>query len=536
MVSLFELQGRSGYSAAAIEYLHLLVGEWQVLADLGFGDVHLTIPDRLTDPGGPGPRLPAPGAEFVILGHVRPGTAVTLFPKDQIGLRLDGPLAQVLRESWRASGVSAHRNTDQHVLPSRPPSVQAFVTTLVFDGQPIAQLSLLTDRGPARGEWSAEQTYREAAGDLLQMAGSCRWPQPGTQPSPRRGNPRVGDGMIRLREDDTVSFMSPNAISAVARLGAGDTAMGQVLTASIGPGPAHGEQVDEELMGVLRGRVPSHAEMRRGRSVIMFRSIPLSDEAGRLGAVLLCRDVSELRRRERELSSKDATIRETHHRVKNSLQAVSAVLRMQSRRTSNEETRRGFAEAMRRLDAVSMVHETLSHTPEGPVDFDEHFSRQIRAIAELAGTGQRIRTRLDGSFGQIPGHQVTPMALVLNELLSNAVEHGLSGRDGTIEITARRRALRKPGDKVHGPDGRALPSTELVVTVADDGVGLEASMPPGTWSARDDGAGRSEPGGLGSLIVRNLVLGELDGEISWRPGDDSGTVIEMTVLLYESAA
>lgn len=533
-MSLFELQGRSGYSPAAIEYLHLLMGEWQVLADLGFGDVHLTVPEQLSDPAGPGPRRPAPGAGFMILGHVRPGTAVTLFPKDQIGLRLEGSLAQVLRESWRSPGVSAHRNTDQHVLPSRPSSVQAFVTTLEFEGQAIAQLSLLTDRGPARGEWSAEQTYREAAGDLLRMAGSCRWPQTGTQPSPRRGNPRVGDGMIRLREDDTVSFMSPNAISAVARLGAGDTAIGQVLTSSIGPGPAPGEQVDEELMGVLRGRVPSYAEMRRGRSVIMFRSIPLRDDAGRLGAVLLCRDVSELRRRERELSSKDATIRETHHRVKNSLQAVSAVLRMQSRRTSNEETRRGFAEAMRRLDAVSMVHETLSHTPEGPVDFDEHFSRQIRAIAELASTGQRVETRLNGSFGQIPGQQVTPMALVLNEVLTNAVEHGLRGRDGTIEVTARRHALRQPGEQAFGPDGRVLPATELMVTVADDGAGLEATMSPGAGSVRDADAEQIEPGGLGSLIVRTLVRGELDGSISWRPGGDGGTVIEMTVPLYEA--
>ena len=146
--------------------------------------------------------------------------------------------------------------------------------------------------------------------------------------------------------------MSPNAVSAVARLGAGEAALGQRLTDALGSGAFAGGQVDEGLMGVLRGRVPSHAEVRRGRVVVMFRSVPLAEDAERVGALLLCRDVSELRRRERELSSKDAAIRETQHRVKNSLQAVSAMMRMQSRRADSPEARRGLSEAMRRLEAV----------------------------------------------------------------------------------------------------------------------------------------------------------------------------------------
>lgn len=527
-----DLQDREGLSPEAVEYLHLLMGEWQILADLGFGDVHLIVPEDCTASVDGGARMPKQGSRFVVLGHVRPGTAVTLFPRDQIGQHLDDPLAGVLRACWLAAEPTLHRNTDLRLLSTLPGSVQALVTTLVFRGEPIAQLSLITDRQQGRSPAASEEVYREIAADLLRMARTCSWPQQGTQPSPRRGNPRVGDGLIRLREDDRVSFMSPNAASAVARIGAGETALGQILTSSIGPGQGPGEQVDEELMGVLRGRIPSHAEVQRGRSAVMFRSIPLSDEAGRLGAVLLCRDVSELRRRERELSSKDAAIRETHHRVKNSLQAVSALMRMQYRRSASEDTRRGLSEAMRRLEAVSMVHETLSHTPEDAVDFDQHFARQIRAIAELAATGQRVETRLEGSFGELPGHQVTPMALVLNEVLTNAVEHGLRGRDGTLCVSAHRRAA-DPGLGSSRGESSPQPTAELVVTVTDDGVGMDPQRSVGRWSVGSDDAS-PKPAGLGSQIVRNLVLGELDGAFSWRPGPEGGTVVELTVPVYAS--
>ncbi|WP_186304504.1 sensor histidine kinase [Kocuria palustris] len=534
-VSLAELHSRDGFSAEAVEHLHLLVGEWQVLADLGFGDVHLTFPDRSFQPSPGAMRMPSRDSDFLILDHARPGTAQTLFPADQIGQHLDAPLNSLLREVWGDRGVSAHRNTERRLIPRVSEAAQALVTTIFFADQPIAVLSLITTRAAGTTSAPGEATYREIAAELLRMAGAGDWPQAGTQPSPRRGNPRVGDGVIRLGADDRVRFMSPNAVSAVARLGAGETAVGRQLTEVLGPESFVGEQVDEGLMGVLRGRVPSHAEVRRGRSVVMFRSIPLSDDGLRVGAVLLCRDVSELRRRERELSSKDATIRETHHRVKNSLQAVAAMMRMQSRRAGSDEARRGLSEAMRRLEAVSAVHETLSHTPEGSVDFDEHFSRQIRAIAELAATGQTVRTRVTGEFGRLPGQQVTAMALVLNEMLTNAVEHGLRGRDGTIEVDARRRVPEPSEGGQPLSEGRPAPAAELVVTIADDGVGMDASVSTGRWSADDPDSSAMPSQGLGSQIVRSLVLGELEGSVSWRPGDDSGTVMEMTVPVHETS-
>ena len=100
--------------------------------------------------------------------------------------------------------------------------------------------------------------------------------------------------------------------------------------------------------------------------------------------MILCRDVTELRRRELELMTKDATIREIHHRVKNNLQTVSALLRLQSRRMTTDEARQGLEQAMRRVATIATVHEALSQGLTQNVDFDELIERQFHLAAELA--------------------------------------------------------------------------------------------------------------------------------------------------------
>ena len=133
-------------------------------------------------------RLPARDTDFLILDHARPGTTQTLFPADQIGQHLGPPLSALLREIWGTAGVSSHRNTGQRLLPGLAADVQALVTTVVFDGQPIALLSLISERSIGTTTSPGEQSYREVAAQLMRMAGTGQWPQAGTQPSPRRAS------------------------------------------------------------------------------------------------------------------------------------------------------------------------------------------------------------------------------------------------------------------------------------------------------------------------------------------------------------
>ncbi|MGH3444796.1 MAG: sensor histidine kinase, partial [Nocardioidaceae bacterium] len=223
-------------------------------------------------------------------------------------------------------------------------------------------------------------------------------------------------------------------------------------------------------------------EIETGAVALRLRAIPLLPGGERTGALVLLRDVTELRRRERALVSKDATIREIHHRVKNNLQTVAALLRMQARRLDVPEARHALEEAVRRVGSIALVHETLSANFDEQVAFDEVADRLRAMTVEVSTAGGGVRVRRDGSFGTLAADTATPLALVLTELLQNALEHGLGG-SGSVWIRVHRSAQR------------------LRVEVEDDGRGLPAGF---------DLAGSA---GLGLSIVRTLVESELDGRL-----------------------
>ncbi len=220
--------------------------------------------------------------------------------------------------------------------------------------------------------------------------------------------------------------------------------------------------------------------------------------------MLLLREISELRRRERELLTKDATIREVHHRVKNNLQTVAALLRLQARRISSDEGRAALQEAMRRVATIALVHETLSEGLGETVDFDDVVGRTLSLAVELAVPSASVKIRREGRFGEMRAENATPLALVLTELVTNAVEHGLRDRGGTVTVTAQRRG------------------TALRISILDDGAGLPVDF-------------NATASGLGTQIVQALVSGEMRGRITWEQGPEGGTEVVVEVTLQTSA-
>ena len=164
------------------------------------------------------------------------------------------------------------------------------------------------------------------------MVGRGEFPAPDAPTGPRRGAPRVGDGLVRLNSEGEVLYASPNALSCFHRLGVVGDLVGRSLVEVTAELIEQHDTVDESMPLVLMGRAPWRVDVEARGVALSLRAVPLTEHGQRVGAVLLCRDVSELRRRERELITKDATIREIHHRVKNNLQTVAALLRLQSRR------------------------------------------------------------------------------------------------------------------------------------------------------------------------------------------------------------
>jgi two-component sensor histidine kinase len=313
----------------------------------------------------------------------------------------------------------------------------------------------------------------------------------------------VGDGVIRLDVDGEVTYASPNALSAIHRLGHVGDVIGELLAKVIADLLRDESPVDESLAVVVTGRAPWRTEVSsRGASVSM-RAIPLTEGGQRVGALLLLRDVSELRRRERELMTKDATIREIHHRVKNNLQTVAALLRLQARRLPEGEGRTALEEAVRRVGVIALVHDTLSQGFDERVDFDEIANRGLNAVVEVARGEHPVHAHIVGEFGMLRAEDATALAMVLSELIQNAAEHGLAEAGGAIEVAVQRR----------GEDGHEL----LEVTITDDGAGLPDDFSPG----------RS---GLGTQIVQSLVQ-DLRGRITWEAAKPRGTRVRFLARL-----
>jgi two-component sensor histidine kinase len=290
-------------------------------------------------------------------------------------------------------------------------------------------------------------------------------------------------------------------VSALRRLGLATDVVGSSFAElAVRLSHRHGP-MDETLSAVASGRAAGRADVENATAVVLLRGIPLVREGLRIGAIVFLQDVTDLRRRERALIGKDATIREIHHRVKNNLQTVAAMLRLQARRASTSEAKEALAEAELRVAAIAVVHESLSAEAGERVDFDEIVDRIVGLVRDLApayaGSGTAPAISREGSWGSLPSDLATPLAMTVSELLHNAVEHAQAA---AVLVRLERE-----------PD-----SGDLALTVEDDGRGLP------------EGFDR-EQAGLGLSIVQSLIAGDLHGSCDVQGPPGEGTTVRVRV-------
>jgi two-component system, sensor histidine kinase PdtaS len=471
---------------ADLEHLQLLVGEWQLLADLSFADLLLWVP--------------ADDRGFLCVAQVRPTTGPTAYHDDHVGRLATEAEAPPLAAAYAEERIFRESDPDWGgAVPLRREAIPVRRA-----GRTLAVLARDTNLAAARSPSQLELAYLQGAADLCQMVADGTFPAPGQAVEMHTG-PRAGDGLLRLDGTGVVVYASPNALSAYRRLGV----TGNVLDAKLAPltrslvrDPFDAAEFAERIQRALAGEAPLRMEVEARGAIVLFRAIPLRPRGEPLGALVLVRDVTEVRRRDQQLMSKDATIREIHHRVKNNLQTVAALLRLQARRVGVPQARAALEESERRVASIALVHETLSLSLDERVAFDGVVDRLLDMLGDVAGAGRRVRLRRAGSFGTLTAHLATALIMVLTELVQNAVEHAFAGgRTGTVEVRAHR------------------VSRWLEVMVSDDGRGL----PEGFSLDRSDR--------LGLEIVRTVVEAELRGTIAVRTRAPRGTEAVVRVPL-----
>src|SRR5215218_9616753 len=396
----------------AVDHLHAVVGEWQLLADLSFADFLMWV--RRDDDA------------LVCVAQVRPNTSPTVLLADAVGTLNQDHEMPVVTDAFN-TGTIARQNPagqqDSHGL-----NVEA--VPVRYKDKVVAVLTHQTALA-GRNASPLESAYLDCAGDLLLMLSEGTFPNVGDV-AMSRSSPRVGDGFIRLNGTGIVTFASPNAISAYHRMGLAAELEGHNLVTVTRPlisDPFEAQEMADHVRDSLVGGSSMRMEVDAGGAAVLLRTMPLVVHAEAVGAAMLIRDVTEIKRRDRALLSKDATIREIHHRVKNNLQTVASLLRLQARRTNNAEGREALIESVRRVSSIAMVHDALSMSVDEEVNLDDVVDRIMPMMNDVATVDTPIRVSRMGDLGVLDADRATALIMVITELVQNAIEHAFD--DGT---------------------------------------------------------------------------------------------------------
>ena len=468
----------------ALVHLHRLVGSWGMLSDLCFADLLLFAP------------LDGGSDRFVVLGQVRPTTSQTLHREDMVGHVIDEVERPLVSRCWRLGSIVE----GEVGIPSRNERCRLVCIPVRWQGEMVGVLTRESALSVGRRPGELERVYVDVFDRFARMVTNGEFPFPVDDVVTSEA-PRVGDGVFVLDSTGRVEYASPNAINALHRIGMYSNVEGMRL-----------DEAGIEETAVSRAfstALPVTEEVeRRPEVAVLTRCIPLLENGVVTGALVLVRDVSDLRSRDRLLLSKDAAIREVHHRVKNNLQTISSLLRLQARRLEAGRGKGALEEAERRVRSIALVHEILSRDASDQVDFNDILPSLLRMAEDLVSPERLMRIAYDGEAGEIPAEVATPLAVVLTELLQNAAEHAFPpgvypGRPLQVHIGLKR------------DDG------DLLVQVRDNGTGLP------------DGFSIEDTSSLGLSIVRDLVTTQLAGRIVMF--SDRGTVVDVLIPVYARA-
>ena len=449
-----------------ISYLQDLTRSWGLLADLSFSDLLLYSPTK-----------ESPVDSFVLLAHVRPTTSTTLYRADLVGQKFEAQSRPFVSEAFLNAQIS---NGKVSTGGDREMSVMAI--PVIWKGETVA---ILASEKAFIGETprsEMERTYLSIFDRFAAMFERGEFPY-GEESRFQHRMPRLGDGLLLVNADGQIEFASPNAVSLLHRLGWHRPVVGSRFEET-GLSP----KILNEAFS-LKSSVVDELE-REDKAFVVSHCFPLLHSGKATGAAVLVRDVTELRRRDRQLISKDATIREIHHRVKNNLQTISSLLRIQGRRLDSDEAQLALNESVRRIGAIAVVHETLAVSQEGEVTFGEVMRPLVELVKEgLSSPVKPISIEVSGDTGLLPSEVTTTLAVVVTELLQNALDHGFKAvlgefEDGRIDVV-----LSKNEEAV-------------MVEVSDNGVGLP------------EGFDIEKNVGLGLTIVKTFIQQELEGSLN----------------------
>lgn len=283
----------------------------------------------------------------------------------------------------------------------------------------------------------------------------------------------IQEALFLVDPQGFIVYANAHAINLIVELGG----TGDVIGIPIVHCLTFLENIDFQTESVL------FEEINTRRKTFAVKSVLLRKGNHSIGNLLSIRDLTELREKERELMVKSTVIKEIHHRVKNNLQAVASLLRLQMRRGVPAEAKGLFQESLNRILSIASVHDILSNTGLDEVDVLQMVKKVGFTIVNNGSPNDsKIEIRFSGHQIQLQTDKAVSLALVVNELIQNCVEHAFPNQShGIIDVSiAEKNAM-------------------VTVSIEDDGVGY--ALQNGSES-------------LGLQIVKTLTEQDLSGTFS----------------------
>lgn len=300
----------------------------------------------------------------------------------------------------------------------------------------------------------------------------------------------ASDGVIVVDEKGYIIFANPAAESIYKVFGIGQIRGHKILDRKINMRLAQ---------KASSTKTPCEAEFEIGNITLTQRAIPIIASGQTVRIIVIISDITELKKKEKELLIKSAVIQEIHHRVKNNLQTIASLLRLQSRRTKSLEVQAALRESVNRILSISVVHEFLSQQDAEFINVAEVARNILDVVSNnMLEPDFNLQAVFNGQTVILPSEQASSLALVINELIQNSIEHGFIGRrEGII-----------------GVDIRTLPDA-YQIEIYDNGIGIPPDYNP------------QESKSLGLYIVRTLVENDVGGNL--RIYDNKGTHALITI-------
>ncbi len=437
--------------------------------------------------------------QAAVVAHARPNSLSPLYPEPLAGSVVSAGERQ---DVLRAFGAQPWRRRVHTATLRGAPIARELLPVYGESRQAIAVLGIDSSWLAHERQLRRSRAFRRALHRLQETA--LRGELSGAETLSAFGE---HDGVMLVDQELRIRYVSGIAANLFRRLGYLENLAGQrisvletrdeaLVLAAMRERRCFEEQGTEHDFTWVRKAIPF-----RARDYRPLYSRVRAGSSRPAGVLLTLHDATEVLRREQELRIKSAMIQEIHHRVKNNLQTIASLLRLQARRSADPAVSHILGESVNRILSMAVVHEFLSQNESAIISIREVSQRILaQTVAGIVDPAKQISFRLQGSSLYLPTQQATVCALVINELVQNALEHGYDQRSqGLITVT-----LVDDGEQV-------------TLLVEDDGEGL-----PEGFSVGADGS-------LGLRIVQTLVEADLKGRFILEDGGTTGLGVKAMV-------